>query len=1210
MAGSVKGLLVEIGGDTSGLQKALSKVNSVSSSLSKELKGINSLLKLDPKNTELLAQKQKVLAESIENTESKIKKLKEAQEEADNTIKNGGSISQENYRKLQREIVVTENKLKQLKLEASNWTQVGKKLEEVGNNITKIGKKVTDLGDKLTKTLTTSILGLGAIGIKTAVDFESAFAGVEKTVNGTEEQMDELRKGIKKMSTELPSTTTEISAVAEAAGQLGIQTDNVLSFTKTMIDLGNSTNLSSNEAATSLAKFANITQMSQKDFDKLGSSIVDLGNNFATTESEIVEMSLRLAGAGKQVGMSEGQILGLATALSSVGIEAEMGGSAISKALVKMQNAVELGGKKLNPVLEKTGMSLRDLELLSANNSKDFKNLADNIGMTSTELNQLIKSGSELEDFASISGMTAEQFKKDWEEDATGALTAFIKGLGTAEERGESAIVLLSEMGLSEVRLRDSLLRAANAGTLFNDAIKTGTKAWKQNTALTNEANKRYETTASKITTTVNKVKNLVMNLGEKLLPTINKILDESEKWINKLSKLDDEQTENIIKIGLMVASAGPLIKVLGMLTTTVGTVTKGIGTFSQAIGVMSTGGVSASTSVNTLATVLTNLASPIGIVTLGMTALAGAYAVGKVQAKERQKYITDEIDKINEEIEGRKKLTEAVIEERNATFSQMNQIEKLTKELDNLIDENGKVKDGYKDRVDFILNQLNTALGTEYKLTGDVISNYKDLKKSVEDLIKTKKINAVLESEEALYNDGIKNKAKAYESVATAQKHVNELQKKIAEWEEKNGKIDDSDFGKLIRGLTVTTEAHTELNVLRADLRVAQDELSKAETNYKEKIDNIDTYTKDATILLGDDVEKQKELLQKKTIAHQSASEDIAEATKLSIENYQYDLKMFRQYKDEAIKKQDTASAEYYQIQIETNEKSLKEQIQHLAAMTSTTEDMTPAQIEAWKKLAEGSYDIYVEELSNMHPDTKKEIEKITGVIVNDTSVEDAAKNLGRDAVLKFEESSSEAKNAGENVISKAKEGIENYGLQRGLLSAANVLGSNAVSEFRSGSSGAQRAGENFVAGIKSGIENYGLQRGVLAAVSILGSRMTSTLNSSLDEHSPSKITEKSGENFVLGAKEGILNKAKDLYNTVGIFGNNLINKFDENVISKYFQIRKMQSLEGTINSNMINNTNTIVTTPQIVFNVQQLDESKLEQCFNYVNRKFGSKY
>lgn len=113
---TVKGLLVEIGGDTSGLQKALSKVNSASSSLSRELRGINSLLKLDPKNTELLAQKQTVLANNIKETEDKLKLLKKAQEEADKTIKSGGKISQENYRNLQREIITTENKLKKFKV--------------------------------------------------------------------------------------------------------------------------------------------------------------------------------------------------------------------------------------------------------------------------------------------------------------------------------------------------------------------------------------------------------------------------------------------------------------------------------------------------------------------------------------------------------------------------------------------------------------------------------------------------------------------------------------------------------------------------------------------------------------------------------------------------------------------------------------------------------------------------------------------------------------------------------------------------------------------------------------------------------------------------------------------------------------------------------------------------------------------------------------
>jgi phage-related minor tail protein len=138
MSGTIKGLLLEIGGDTSGLQKALNKVNSTSSSLSKELKGINSLLKLDPKDTELVAQKQTVLTKNIKETEDKLKLLKEAQENADKTIQNGGIISQENYRNLQREIVSTENKLsnlieqyKQFRLETSKLNQARKSYARV-----------------------------------------------------------------------------------------------------------------------------------------------------------------------------------------------------------------------------------------------------------------------------------------------------------------------------------------------------------------------------------------------------------------------------------------------------------------------------------------------------------------------------------------------------------------------------------------------------------------------------------------------------------------------------------------------------------------------------------------------------------------------------------------------------------------------------------------------------------------------------------------------------------------------------------------------------------------------------------------------------------------------------------------------------------------------------------------------------------------------
>lgn len=179
MAGTIKGIIVEIGGDTSGLQKALKNVNSATSSLTKELRGVNSLLKLDPSNTELLAQKQTILAQNIEETSEKLKILKETQQKADDAIKNGTQISDENYRNLQREIINTENKLKDLQVQASKWTTAGKTIEEYGNKIQTLGTKIDEVGNKLTTRLTLPLVALGIAGVQSAAKQEAAMQQVE-----------------------------------------------------------------------------------------------------------------------------------------------------------------------------------------------------------------------------------------------------------------------------------------------------------------------------------------------------------------------------------------------------------------------------------------------------------------------------------------------------------------------------------------------------------------------------------------------------------------------------------------------------------------------------------------------------------------------------------------------------------------------------------------------------------------------------------------------------------------------------------------------------------------------------------------------------------------------------------------------------------------------------------------------------------------------
>lgn len=407
----------------------------------------------------------------------------------------------------------------------ANVDEFKRKMEETSKTFADTGKKLEKLGKSWNTKVTAPVVALGALSAKSAIDFESAFAGVRKTVDATEEEFSALSEGIRAMAKELPASAVEIAGVSEAAGQLGIANEHILSFTRTMIDLGESTNMSADTAATSLARLANITQMPQTEFDKLGSTIVALGNNLATTEAEIVEMGLRLAGAGSQIGMTEAEILGFAGSLSSVGIAAEAGGSAFSKVMIEMQLATETGGENL-------------------------------------------------ENFASVAGMTTDQFARAFREDASQALIAFISGLQGAESQGMSAIKVLDDIGITEVRMRDALLRAAGAGDLFAESISLGTQAWRDNVALTEEAEQRYGTTESKLKIMRNQLNDVAITFGEILLPPLLKVTEKVGQFAEWLNKLDPATKNTILVIGGVVAAIGPLLLIVGKVMSAIAALT------------------------------------------------------------------------------------------------------------------------------------------------------------------------------------------------------------------------------------------------------------------------------------------------------------------------------------------------------------------------------------------------------------------------------------------------------------------------------------------------------------------------------------------------------------------------------------------------------------------------------------------------------------
>ena len=914
------------------------------------------------KSTEKLRQEQEYLKNAYEIQTDKVNTLKMQLSDLENAENKNTTAIKKKQNELTNAEIKLETYKKKIKDIDSQLKNTGKSIEEFGTKVQNNGKKIEEAGKKMSAfSVATGSAMIAAA--KSAIDFEDAFTGVEKTVDGTAEQMEELKQGIRDMAKEIPSSTTEISAVAEAAGQLGIQTDNILSFSRAMIDLGNSTNLTANEAASQLAKFANIMQMSQKDFSKLGSSIVDLGNHFATTEADIVAMAMRLAGAGKQVGLSEGQVLGLATALSSVGIEAEMGGSAISKAMVKMQNAVEQGGTKLNTVLKKTGMSLRSLELMSANDSMGFKELSQSIEMTSTELKQLITAGANLEDFAKVSGMTTEQFKKAWKEDAAGALSAFIKGLGDAESKGESAITMLSEMGLTEVRLRDSLLRAANAGNLFNDAIETGTKAWEDNTALTNEANKRYDTLKSKISIAINKVKDLAITFGNKMMPTLEKVIDKIGNLTEWVANLNDGQVETILKIGATITAIGPLLTIFGKITSTTGGAVKGIGTFTQAIGVMRGTVTTTSTAVNGLAKVF----SFINPTTIALTALVGVIAGLKISTENAVKETKAFDEEMNKQKQALEEYNKKIDETTNANLAQINSTSKLKEELKTLVDENGKVKKGYEGRVSFILNQLNEALGTEYKLNGNIVEGYQKLQTEIDKTIKKKKAETILNGEEEKYKNAIENQTKAVEDLKKAHENlgmsVEEAKAKLQKLKEEKIWIDENGEERY-ESIWAYQEVKNLENLVNA--------YDKAEYSVKEYTSEVKKYEKDYALFAEG---KYDEIGNTITNTTQEWCDSTIKEIKDSINEQSKALSTYEKiYKDTG---NEIALQNKQQAQ-----KNLDELAKELVARTLTIDNLGTDEIEAWKSLATNSYDTYYDTISPLDDTLRKKIEDMTGVV------------------------------------------------------------------------------------------------------------------------------------------------------------------------------------------------------------------------------------
>lgn len=449
----------------------------------------------------------------------------------------------------------------------------GEGVKNFGTNLTSAGNFLQRTGFILSFQLTAPLVAASKQVFETSTDFEDAFAEVRKNVNDVGTDFNKLEKDIRDLALQIPVPAAQLADIAGQAGQVGIASKDIVSFTETMAKLTVATNLGA-DATQSIARIANLT--GTKDFPRLGSVITKLGSDFAATEQEIVDMSLRLAGAGKVIGLSSDQILSIGAALSSMGIKAEMGGSAFSRVMIAMATELAKGGDRAKLFAEIAG------ESVDAFAARFQAKPIEAINRFNTGLGLIQEGGRAVSEqaFAKMN-VSAEEFNNMLNTDSKAALDAYTAALGTTGDEGTNLFEVVKALGLEEIRVRDTLLRSAAAQGLLNEAIAVGSKEQKENQKLNQEAAIRYATTTNQLQALKNRVAETAIEIGKLITPDVLEAAKVLTKAIVDVAKafiaLDAETRRNILIGGAILAALAPVIVILGAVTSLAGLLTQGI---------------------------------------------------------------------------------------------------------------------------------------------------------------------------------------------------------------------------------------------------------------------------------------------------------------------------------------------------------------------------------------------------------------------------------------------------------------------------------------------------------------------------------------------------------------------------------------------------------------------------------------------------------
>lgn len=537
--------------------KVLKDGNAGLSASSKEYKSNSKAIAAAQRELNNYERKGREVRKNISGQYTALQEQKAALEQSRNAV----SSAYKQYNQFSKSLDTMEKLEKAIK-----WEETGQSIKEAGENIDTVTKPFQRLA---------AVTAAGAVAAaKFAIDFENNFANVEKTVDGTDQQMNKIKQDIIDMTTvginghsAIPQTTAELTELAAAGGQLGIQVENISGFTEVMAMIGSATNLYGEAGAKTLARFMNVANVSQDEVQNLGSSVVDLGNHFATTEAEIADMAMYMGATGTAVGISAQDILAYSTALSSLGAEAASGGSAVSRIWMDIQSAVSKGGKSLST-------------------------------------------------FAQMSGKSSAQFAADWKSNASGAF----KDLLVQLSKSKDLVGDLQKLGFENIRDMQALQKLAGPTgiQLLNDALDRSNKAWDENTALVNEFESKAGKTAGQIAVMKNNLVEAGRSLGEAFLPSINNDITDVKNFAQWIANLDDNGKQTMLTVGKFAIGLGVFSKVAASGV-------KGVGNIVEAVGKLKAAGALAK-----VAPAMTKISAAAPYAAAGIAAVTAAFVIGK----------------------------------------------------------------------------------------------------------------------------------------------------------------------------------------------------------------------------------------------------------------------------------------------------------------------------------------------------------------------------------------------------------------------------------------------------------------------------------------------------------------------------------------------------------------------------------------------------